>query len=237
MAQETLADVEFADNPEPRCAVVLLLDTSGSMSGRPIQELNEGIQAFEKSLKADKLASLRVEISIVTFGPVCTRDVRGEGNGDLGTDAEHAFVTADNFQAPTLPITGDTPMGAAMTRALELIRRRKEIYKTQGAEYYRPWILLVTDGGPTDSYKTAAATARQAENSNSVVVYAVGVEGANMGTLAEFSNRQPLKLRGLAFAELFQWLSKSLQNVSTSGVGDQQVPLAPVGWATADTSH
>ena len=32
----------FADNPEPRCPVILLLDTSASMQGGPITELNEG---------------------------------------------------------------------------------------------------------------------------------------------------------------------------------------------------
>ena len=43
-----LADlVEFTDNPEPRCACVLLLDTSGSMHGSPIRALNEGIRAFQ----------------------------------------------------------------------------------------------------------------------------------------------------------------------------------------------
>ena len=38
----------FADNPEPRCPCVLLLDTSGSMAGQPIRELNDGIQAFKQ---------------------------------------------------------------------------------------------------------------------------------------------------------------------------------------------
>ena len=59
--------VEFTDNPEPRCACVLLLDTSGSMHGPPIQALNEGIRAFKTELEGDSLASLRVETAIVSF--------------------------------------------------------------------------------------------------------------------------------------------------------------------------
>jgi len=47
MAQRPLDEVvEFAENPEPRCPCVLLLDVSGSMAGQPINELNEGIQLF-----------------------------------------------------------------------------------------------------------------------------------------------------------------------------------------------
>lgn len=43
--------VEFDDsNPEPRCPCVLLLDTSGSMNGSPISELNKGLQVFKDEL-------------------------------------------------------------------------------------------------------------------------------------------------------------------------------------------
>lgn len=41
--QQPFADAEFAENPEQRCPCLLLLDTSGSMGGRPIAELNEGL--------------------------------------------------------------------------------------------------------------------------------------------------------------------------------------------------
>jgi cobalamin biosynthesis protein CobT len=58
----------FSDNPEPRCPVILLLDTSGSMGGKPIQELNAGVELFRDELQADALASKRVEIAIVGFG-------------------------------------------------------------------------------------------------------------------------------------------------------------------------
>ena len=61
---------EFALNPEPRCPCLLLLDTSGSMQGAPIAELNAGLVTLKDELMADALAAKRVEIAIVTFGPV-----------------------------------------------------------------------------------------------------------------------------------------------------------------------
>ena len=49
LAQVPFADVTFVDNPEPRCACVLLLDASGSMSGKPIAQLNAGLKQFQFS--------------------------------------------------------------------------------------------------------------------------------------------------------------------------------------------
>jgi uncharacterized protein YegL len=237
MAAIRLEDqVEFEDNPEPRCPVILLLDTSGSMQGEPIAELNEALREFNETLKADKLASLRVEVAIVTFGGrVQVIDVRGTG---MPFDASQAFVTADNFQPPTLDASGDTPMGEAVRRALTLIRERKDIYKRNGLDYFRPWIFLITDGAPTDfGWESAADQVKREEDRKGVIFYAVGVEGADIQNLARFSDeRQPLRLKGLAFRELFQWLSSSLSAVAKSRPGDQ-VPLPAVGWAKVDTSH
>jgi len=63
------------------------------------------------------------------------------------------------------------------------------------------------------------------------VFFAVGVEDAKMDILAAISTREPLKLRGLSFRELFLWLSQSMQSVSRSSPGDKLTLPAPSGWA------
>ncbi len=125
--------VGFADNPEPRCPCLLLLDTSGSMQGEAIAQLNAG-----------------------------------------------------------------------------------------------------TDGEPTDDWKPAAAEVHAGEDRKSFAFFAVGVENANMETLAQIATREPLRLRGLQFRSLFQWLSSSMRAVSQSTPGDVVPivnPATPEGWA------
>jgi uncharacterized protein YegL len=210
--------VEFAENPDPRCPCVLILDTSGSMAGAPIKALNDGLRAFQDDVRQDELASRRVEVAIVTFG-----------NGGVQTVQD--LVTAGQFVAPTLKASGATPMGAAIDAGLELLRRRKDEYRANGVAYYRPWMVLITDGEPTDSWSVAADRARREEDQKGLSLFAIGVDNANMSMLAQIAppTRPPIKLSGHKFSEMFVWLSQSQRRVSASKPGDQTA-LPPVGW-------
>lgn len=211
---------DFATNPEQRVPCVLVLDISGSMAGNSIAELNAGLVTYRDELVADSLASKRVEVAIVTFG------------GRVETVCD--FVTAENFYPPTLAPQGDTPMGAAITTAIEMVRQRKETYRSNGITYLRPWIFLITDGGPTDSWKAAADGVKNGESNKAFSFYAVGVEGARFDVLSQISVKEPLKLKGLRFRDLFQWLSASQHSLSRSSPGDSvplTPPVGPSGWA------
>jgi uncharacterized protein YegL len=213
-----LDDIEFVTNPDPRCPCILLLDTSGSMDGRPIDELNRGLQAFQVDLAQDALAQRRVEVAVVTFGN--------------GVQMKQEFVTADQFQAPTLMAGGDTPMGQGIELAITMLRNRKDQYKANGIAYYRPWIFMITDGAPTDQWQAAAQSIHGEEDAGSLAFFAVGVQGANMQILSQIAVRPPMMLQGLQFVNLFLWLSRSQQRVSAGRIGEQ-TPLPPVtGWAS-----
>lgn len=207
---------DFANNPESRCPCMLLLDTSGSMGGMPIQQLNEGVQTLKNELVQDALASKRVEVAMITFGPA---------------KLECDFQTVDNFYPKHLTANGDTPIGAAITMGINLVNKRKQIYKENGVGYYKPWIILITDGGPTDNWAHAAQLIKDGESNNSFAFFAIGVEGANFDVLSKLSTRTPLKLRGLMFREFFLWLSSSMKMVSSKNPGSSINMLPPSGWA------
>jgi uncharacterized protein YegL len=207
---------EFVQNPENRCPVILLLDTSGSMIGEAMNALNQGVNLFKENIQADTKASLSVEVALITFGPV-----------KLVQD----FVTIDQFTPPTLVADGVTPMGEAIEYALDLLTTRKAVYQENGIQYYRPWIFMITDGAPTDPWQDAAARIHQGEADRKFCFFSVAVEGADLKTLAQIapSDRPPVLLNGLDFQSLFVWLSKSMKRVSSGKVGEA-VELPPVGW-------
>lgn len=218
----TILSPEFVENPENRCPVVLILDTSASMAGEPIEALNDGIATFKFEVEQDDLACMRVDLAVVTFG---------EGVSTL----QH-FTTIDEFMAPKLEAKGKTPLGKALEHGLELLGARKKEYRENGILYYRPWLFLITDGAPTDGdlWKVASRKIHEEEDSNKLSFFVVGVEGADFDTLKVISikNRPPYQLKGLAFDQLFKWLSASVRRVSSGVVGGEMRALPPVSnWA------
>ncbi|GAA6619896.1 VWA domain-containing protein [Scytonema sp. NUACC26] len=213
--------VEFAENPEPRCPCVLLLDTSGSMQGIPIDALNQGLQIFKEELIKNSLAARRVEVAIVTF--------------DSQVNVIQDFVTADQFNPPILTAQGLTTMGSGIHKALDMIQDRKAQYRANGVAYYRPWVFMITDGEPQGEFEDvidqATRRVQADEASKRVAFFTVGVENANMNRLGQIAVRSPLRLTGLNFIEMFVWLSASMSAVSHSKV-DEQVALPPIGWGS-----
>ncbi len=245
--------VDFTDNPEPRCACVLLLDTSESMSVPvslvpvelssesvvdgvvvgvpkrpvskedtvvPIEELTKGIEDYKRAVKGDPLASLRVETAIVTF--------------DSRVNVVQDFATVDQMAPTRLKASGMTSTAKGICEALDLLERRKQTYREAGVAYYRPWVVMITDGASTDSLEDMSAAAhriKQAEEGKHLAFFCVGVEGADMADLNRLTSRGAMPLKGYEFREFFKWLSDSMSTVSSSRIDDQTNLPDVSGWA------
>lgn len=204
---------DLVNNPTARVPVCLCLDTSGSMDGQPINELNEGVRLFYEAIKEDETALYSAEISIVTFGG---------NNAECIADFASLQLQPN---APKLLASGMTPMGEAVNMALDLLERRKDEYKDRGVDYYQPWLVLMTDGEPNgEKSELSRAINRTVElvNQKKLTVFPIGIGVyADMDVLGQFSpKRPPLKLQGLKFREFFAWLSKSVSKTSQSTPGE-----------------
>ena len=199
-------DIELAINPGPRCPCLLLLDTSHSMQGEPLEALNAGLRAFQYDIQEDGLTRQRVEIAIITFGGIVT--------------PVQEFAPASSFMAPTLTAGGNTPMGKAIMEGVRMVKNRKQEYKDHGVPYFQPWVIMITDGAPTDEWKQAADLVRAETAAKALSFFAVAVKDADVSVLKTITDRV-LKLDGISFQEMFLWLSASQKRVSSSRPEEQ----------------
>jgi len=218
-----LDDDDFFENPEPRCPCILLLDTSKSMSGEPIKQLNEGVRALKQSLMADDFASKRVEIAVVTFGAKVETT---------------SFTSPEKFDPPTFEADGSTPMGKAIRTSLQMLKDRKLVLRNNGMQILRPLIFLISDGAPTDRWVDIPALIRDGEMNKSFMLTTIGVKDADFAVLNELMHKQgngqrreALRLDGLKFQELFQWLSASIRTASHGAPNSDPKFDSPTGWA------
>lgn len=209
----------FSDNPSPRVPVVLCLDTSSSMTmfigdEQPIQELNRGLKLFYESIMQNEMARFSAEIAIISFG-------------NKGVQKLRDFALIDQQpDAPELRAYGMTPMSEAVELSLRLVEERKKKYRDAGIEYFQPWLVLMTDGEP-DSHSRASVVGQRCQElikQQKLVVFPIAIgDQARLSCLQDFTipQRRPLKLQGLKFDQFFEWLSHSLEQVSSSTPGDR----------------
>lgn len=224
MSIAAIPDVSLVDNSEQRTPLILVLDSSGSMGGAPIEQLNAGLKLLEQELKGDVIAAKRVRVLVIEYGQMDRATVLAD------------WCDAMDFTAPQLSANGTTPTGAAVELALQEIEDEKARFRQAGVAYTRPWLFLMSDGHPTDSWEGVAEQCRDSEEKNRVAVFPIAVGDADLRILGAFSRngeRGVKKMQGLQFKELFLWLSASMRVVSNSTPGGQ-VQLPPTdSWSLA----
>jgi len=203
-----LYDKDLAENPTARIPICLVLDTSASMDGAPIEELNKGVKLFMEAILEDEMTRFSADISIVTFGQIVEEELK--------------FGSIEEQETPTFYAGGLTPMGEAMLASVELLDNRKKEYQKAGVDYFQPWLVIMSDGAPTDLVETEAAIkiVSKLYNDKKLILFPIGIgDRADMNKLSQFG-RPAAKLNGLKFKEFFEWLSQSVSIVSQSSPGE-----------------
>ena len=225
-AHPVLADEEqpqsfpIANPDKPQAACVLLLDTSRSMRGAPLRALEKGLAAYREHLASDPDAKLIVETAVVTFSDEAK--------------VLHPFSSVDDLPAIELSAGGWTSMGAALDLGLSLVEERKALYREEGVDYYRPFLVLITDGAPTDlkgaRFEEMAQKLQAAAKDRKVIPLLFGTEKADFGKLKSLAG-PGIKVTGIdgaRFGEFFQWLSKSVSGLKDSRPGEAVTFANPV---------
>ncbi|MCR4911055.1 MAG: VWA domain-containing protein [Bacilli bacterium] len=211
-----------------RIPVCLCIDTSGSMSGKDgtdksrIERVKEGIEAFYQEVRNDELIVDAAEVSIVGFNddPYIVRD--------FGLVKEN-----DNGLKTQISASGQGNIGVGVLEALNLLAKRKEMYKENGVDYYQPWIIIMSDGHSTGdndvrgNLKKAQEQTLELEKNGKLNVVTVYIGGSlNEDTKAQrdlggFSKKNPTQeISATKFSDFFVWLGKSVSIVA-EGNSDQ----------------
>ena len=115
--------------------VVLLLDVSGSMGGEKIQSVNESVKDMLETFRSTENSETEIDVAIITFG--------------AEVKLHQALASASDINWRDLSSAGSTPLGTALKMAKAMIDD-KDVVPSRA---YRPTVVLVSDGQPTDDWE------------------------------------------------------------------------------------
>jgi len=184
-----------------RLPVYILIDTSGSMHGEPIESVKTGLQTLVSSLRQDPYALETAYISVISFDNTAKQIV--------------PLTELAQFQLPEIKATGTTSMGEALTLLSQC--RDKEVMKTTAAVKgdWKPLVFIMTDGEPTDDLQKGLDEFNKRKWG---LIIACAVCSSNENTLKKItSNILKFETADQAtFKAFFKWVSASISAGSKS---------------------
>jgi uncharacterized protein YegL len=214
--------LQIDQEPARRLPIYLLLDVSGSMSGAPIEAVNEGLRAFARALLDDPHASETAHISMITFGG--------------SVEQRCSMVPAPAFRPDVLSASGLTPLGEALLLLDSAISAEVRLRTTTEQADWKPLVFLFTDGKPTDEGKWQQALQKLRDRTDRRVVTFVSV-GAGPEADCDMLHAiggpvlRMAEVTPASIAAFFQWVSASTKVASRSasaGIpGELELPPLP----------
>lgn len=187
--------------------VYILIDTSGSMKGEPIESVKVGLSDMIATLRQDPYALETVCISIITF--------------DKDVNQILPLTELESLQLPNIitPDSGPTHMGAALKMLCEKIEVEVKKSTPDQKGDWRPLLFILTDGKPSDKQEYNQVIPRVKNlNFASIVACAAGPK-ADTEPLRQLTD-QVFRLDTMdatSFKKFFVWVSDVI------GIGGKSV--------------
>lgn len=205
---------EFVDplnpDPTPRKKLVLffLIDTSGSMTGSKIGQVN---QAVEEALP--KIRNLGGSDADIYFAPIV-----------FGEKVEWVYESPQSVETARwdrISANGMTPLGAAFREVNKKMSRAAYLTSPHGS--FAPVVFLLTDGYPNDDWITGLKLLKNNKWFKKALKIAVGVgNDADMDMLRQFVNDPELAImltNGENLSKLIQFILVTSSEIGSQSLG------------------
>ncbi|MCF0158423.1 MAG: VWA domain-containing protein [Veillonella sp.] len=200
-----------------RLPVYLLIDTSGSMKGEPIESVKVGIEAMLSSLRSDPYALETVNISIITF--------------DREVKQLLPLTPVDEMQMPEIkvPESGPTFTGAALELLCQKIDAEVHMGSKEQKGDWMPILFLMTDGKPSDIMDYNNAIPKVKSHSFSTIVACAAGPKAKTDHLRQLTDKvfQIDTLDSSTFMQFFKWVSSVIGEGGKSVGATDELILPP----------
>lgn len=192
---------------ETHVAAILVFDTSGSMNPN-IHELNMAMKLWIEDAKKNISENAIIDVAIIEY------------NNDV--QVINDFTPLIKLEPHTFTSQGTTCTGKAIEKAIEMAKSQVKRYRQEGIDAHIPWVLLFTDGMPTDSIENAKRLLQDEASKGKyghVKLWAIATDNADLNVCKQLTDRV-IYMRDHDYKSMFDWTRESMAILSNSNPMD-----------------